>query len=175
MNVKWDMELKPTQVRNPVLEIDTLDMTGLYEPSESDLRVIFPTNKQSLKTWGRTSGELNGVEPHWIGVHKQTPLHVDPAYPRYTHQLMIKMDNFSLRGINKFESPLSRGTYVVLDTHSPHQVFARTPDATWYLAVSMDSKQHLPKEQVIPQLLEYLNTQPLLTEEILKPNNGGRF
>lgn len=175
MNVKWDIELKPTQLRNPVLEIDHVDLTGMFEASESELEIVFPTNKQSLKTWGRTSGELNGVEPHWIGVHKQTPLHIDPAYPRYTHHLMIKVDDFSLRGVNKFEAPLVRGTYVVIDTHSPHQLFARAPEARWYLAVSMDNKQHLPKEVVLPKLLDYLNTQPLLTDEILKPNNGGRF
>lgn len=176
MNVKWDIELKPHQVSNPVMYSTIVDLPAdLLLPHENELRKIFVTEKQSLKTWGRTSGELNGTEPHWIGVHKQTPLHVDPAYPRYTHHLLLKVDGFCLRGVDKVETPLVRGTYAQIDTHSPHQLYAKTDTALWYLAVSMDSKTPLSKGYVIPNLIRYALNNPLLTDEILQPNNGGRF
>lgn len=176
MNVKWDIELKPHQLRNPVMYWQMVDLPeDMLIPCEDDLRKIFTTNQQSLKTWGRTSGQINGTEPHWIGVHKQTPLHMDPAYPRYTHHLLLKVDGFSLRGVDKVELPLQRGIYVQIDTHSPHQLYAKEDKALWYLAVSMDSKTPVSKGYAIPNLIRYAQKYPLITDKILKPNNGGRF
>ena len=167
---------KPGQLTNPVIEHALVPLPAdVLTPSVEDLRQVFPGAKQSLKTWGRTPGVLNGVEPHWIGVHKQTPLHVDPMYPRYTHHLLLRVDDFALRGVDKVGCPLIRGSYVVVDTHSPHQLFARTKSAVWYLAVSMDSPVKLPRTEVLPALIRYAKTAPLLTDEIVRPNNGGRW
>ncbi|NBQ17948.1 hypothetical protein EBU24_06550 [bacterium] len=176
MNVKWDITLRADQLPNPIIEhsIELLP-SNLINPSVEDLKKVFNTGKQSLKTWGRTSGVINGTEPHWIGVFKQTPLHTDPAYPRYTHHLILKADAFVLRGHNKIELPIFRGTYILLDTHSPHQLFALNKDACWYFAVSMDSKIKLPKSETLPKLINYALNAPLLTPEILVQNNGGRF
>lgn len=145
----------------------------LFRPTEDELRTVFPTRAQSLKTWGRTPG-VKVNDPHWIGVHRQTPLHTDPAYPRYTHHLMLYVDDFSLRGMDKVECELWRGLYYLLDTHSPHQVYARKPEATWYVAVSIDSKEPLESHRTIERLIAYAQSAPFLTPDVLGPNNGGR-
>lgn len=174
-DVSWKAPLKPDQSVNPILNHQMVDLPAdIFVPTDEQLTVIFDPDKHSLKTWGRAPGVKNGTEPHWIGVCKQTPLHTDRAYPRYTHHLMLRVDNFILRGVDLTELPLVRGLFFTLDTHSPHQLLAKDKLAKWYLAVSMDSKFPLNPEAAIPQLIDYARSAPLHTPEILQPNVGGR-
>jgi hypothetical protein len=175
MDLKWDYKLKPDQRSNPVvyaIEIKLPDSFCNYP--ESDLLKIFPENKHSLKTWGDTLG-VSTDKPHWIGVRKPTSLHTDPKYSRYTHHLMVKADNVSLRGMDKVETQVNRGQFLILDTHSPHQLIANDKKSQWYLAISMDSAEIIIPSIAIPQLMAYGNKASLLNEEIIKPNNGGRY
>jgi hypothetical protein len=174
MNVGWDYQLKKGERDNPVMETRFAGIPlGAPPITDAALKSIFK-GAQSLKTWGRP-GKLNGNEPHWIGVCKGTPLHRDPSYPRYTHQLFLRVDHYVVRGLSKVETALKPGLYYCLDTHSPHQVLAKDPFALWYVAVSMDRCSALPADEALPALIEYAQTKPFLTPDILRPNNGGRW
>tara|TARA_R110002020_G_scaffold453111_2_gene667788 strand:+ start:1828 stop:2331 length:504 start_codon:yes stop_codon:yes gene_type:complete len=166
MNVKWDDDLQPGQLENPVIYTETLDLPDIVKtPSSDELALVFPKPNHSLKTWGR-SGKLDD-DPHWIAVQKQTPLHRDPRYPKYTHHILLRVDNFVLRGITKVpEISLSRGTYLVLDGHSPHQLFSKSKDAKFYIACSMDSNQIFDKSYAIERLIEYASTAPFITDDL---------
>ena len=156
MNWPWAKPLTPNMIPNPVLYMQNVPMgDDVCWPSDESLAEIFPTPSHSLKTWNRTEG-VKELDPHWIGVRKQTPLHYDPAYPRYTHHLLVRVDGFVLRGINQVETPrLGRGAYLVLDTHSPHQLFAKNKTDMWYVAASSDDHVIHPPEEMIPWLVGY--------------------
>ena len=129
-----------------------------FQFDEAKVREVLTSKGHQLKTWG---GSQTTRDPHWIGVTKQTPLHTDPRYPRFSWQLILKVDNFVLRGVDLVETPLKDNTLVLLDTHSPHQLFAKDKSATYYVAVSIDSIVVLPVEEVISNLVHYANTQPI--------------
>lgn len=178
MNFDWNAPLAAYQRGNPIVETRhcAFPNVELRKVDDEDLAVVFPNQaKHSLKTWGRLPG-VKVKDPHWIGVCRQTPLHTDPAYPRYTHQLLLRVDErFALRGHNGEETDLSRGLYLVCDTHSPHQLYARERGALWYIGVSMDAHEVLDFEQIFPVLLDYAQNAEFLTDEVTRPNNGGRF
>ena len=175
MNVSWDTPLKPWQKANPIVEARVLEIDNRWQvPSTRDLLRVFPAG-HSLKTWGKGLGTDHHLSAHWIGVKKQTPIHTDPKYPRYTHHLILRADNFVLRGIDKVECPVVRGSYIVADTHSPHQLFAKSKDALWYVGVSVDADEPMPADMVLPRLFDYAINAPFLNAEIVQPNNGGRF
>jgi hypothetical protein len=175
MNVKWDTPLRPDQLPNPVVHSELLAPGASWaNVTDEELLAVFPMSGQSLKTWGDGLKAVH-EEPHWIGVRKQTPLHTDPKYPRYTHHLILRVDRFVLRGVNREEVPIHRGTYLVLDTHSPHQLFATERGALWYVAVSLDSKTILPRDETVARLSAFASTASFLNSHIVKPNNGGRF
>jgi len=154
--VKWDMVLGRDQLPNPVIRSKMIDLPETIGRYPQMLETMFPSNNHSLKTWGRTPG-VTEMDPHWIGVRKGTPLHTDKAYPRITHQIMVNVDpGFVLRGLNKDEMPLARGLFFVLDTHSPHQLYAPAAGPQWYLALSVDTKQDdVPDGEIVKLLLDY--------------------
>ena len=155
MNVKWDTPLRADQRANPVIASRTILLPDSIGAFPDMLTRMFPSDNHSLKTWGRTEG-VRKHDPHWIGVRKQTPLHVDPAYPRYSHQIMVTVDpGFVLRGWDKKESPLRRGVFFVLDTHSPHQLYAASGKPHWYLALSWDADEPQDDATVIAALIAY--------------------
>jgi hypothetical protein len=167
MNVKWDIQLKDWQLGNPVMEVHR-NIDGVnFEFDEAKVREVLVAKGHQLKTWG---GSDSTSEPHWIGVTKQTPLHTDPRYPRYTWHLIVKVDNFVLRGVNLEEVPLEDNMIILLDTHSPHQLFAKDKNAVYYVAVSIDSKTILPFDEVKQKLIDYANSTPINinTERITK-------
>ena len=155
MNVRWDGNLSKDQVANPILlsgSVSMPDSIGLFPVMLSSM---FPSANHSLKTWGRAEGAKKH-DPHWIGVRKPTPLHTDPRYPRYSHQIMVNVDaGFVLRGRDKVELILQRGTFFIIDTHSPHQLHASTGKPEWYLALSWDADEPQDHNVVIASLLAY--------------------
>ena len=158
MNHKWDYELTGDQLSNPVIysEANIQGITANFD-EEAVLQVL--TNKgHQLKTWG---GGNSTSEAHWIGVKKSTPLHTDPHYPRYTHHLMFHVDKFGLRGMDKESIELKNNQYLVIDTHSPHQLHSLERGATYYIAASIDSHEILDKDLVIPKLIDFINNNPL--------------
>ena len=158
MNVKWDIVLKDWQNSNPILELHKLDEKINFTWDEKKAREVLTSKGHQLKTWG---GAEKTSDPHWIGVTKQTPLHTDPKYPRYTWHLILKVDNFSLRGIDKKETILSENIFILLDTHSPHQLFALDKNSTYYFAASMDSKEILLFSDVKNKLIQFAETNEI--------------
>ena len=162
MDVKWDYELKGGQRKNPVVytEFVNLDEEKVFYPKENDIKKVFKTDGFKLQTWGRTPNKLEN-DPHYIGVRKTTPLHIDPRYPRYSHHLKLRVDlGIGCRGLDKTELMFKRGTFYILDTHSPHQVFQKKDTAIWNVAVSIDSHTILDAKETINKCIEYARTAP---------------
>lgn len=160
MNVKWDYELKEWQNSNPVLYIEKNVLSYSYEFNEDEFNAVLDKKGHQLKTWGNADSTS---EPHWIGVKKQTPLHTDPRYPRYTWHLILRVDNFALRGIDKEEVVLEDNMLILLDTHSPHQLLSLSKDALYYFAVSIDSKEIMSKSKAKEKLIEYAESNTILS------------
>jgi len=163
-DVNWNYKLEDDQSDNPVVfsRIITLPK-GFPYPKDEDLlgpSKIFKTDGTRLRTWGRKKDKNGKVmwqdSPHWIGTRRGTPLHRDELYPRYTHQLKVRVDDgIYARGLNKEEIKLERGLFYILDTHSPHQVFRKKEDAYWNISVSIDSYDLLPVDETIRRCINY--------------------
>lgn len=139
---------------NPVLHVEKSVKGVHFTWDEAKVRSVLTGKGHQLKTWGPAN---ETAKPHWIGVTKQTPLHVDPRYPRYTWHLLLWVDNFVLRGVDKTEVQLEDGMMILLDTHSPHQLLAKDKDAVYYIAASIDSKTIIPIEQAKALLIPFIN------------------
>lgn len=169
-DLKWDYELQDWQRSFPVVETQTVDLPkGVIYPNEKQLLQVFQRDGFKLQTWGRKKDD-NGKtiltnDPHWIAVRKGTPLHNDPKYPRYSHHLKIRVDDgIIVRGLDLKELPLYRGTYYVLDAHSPHQVLHKNKMAVWNVAVSIDSHDVLPMKKTIDILIDYALNAPFIPD-----------
>ncbi|MSP53962.1 MAG: hypothetical protein EXR81_06980 [Gammaproteobacteria bacterium] len=158
MDVSWNYVLKEGDRTNPVIYCEYDIAVEGFKFNEDQFNEVMDKKGHQLKTWGKAESTS---EPHWIGVRKQTPLHTDRGYPRYTWHLIVKSDNFSLRGLDKEEVLIRDNTLVQLDTHSPHQLLSKDKFATYYLACSVDSKILLPKEEVLPKILNYIKKQSI--------------
>lgn len=167
MDWKWEIKPREGMRHMPFLEVAQVEIPDtLRNPSESDMELAMPSKGHSLKTWGRTEGTLTD-DPHWIGVKRATPLHYDPKYPRYTHHLMLRVDErFGLRGYDKEAVSLSRGTYFVMDGHSPHQLFSEPRGGVWYFAVSIDADEPREREATLEKLFTYAETAPFFTPDL---------
>jgi len=161
---KFSVPLKNFQISNPVVAMTELELSDMYiNPSNEMLENLFPIKgKQSLRTWGRSKGEHANLDPHWMRIKRGTPLHTDPLYKRYSHHFVLKGESYGLRGHDKKETKIGRGTVYVLDVHSPHQVTYHDEDNIWYISVSLDHETILPFEQVIPILINYALTEPFV-------------
>ena len=162
-NQSFDVPLKDFQISNPVVAITNIDLSDMYIcPTNETMDNLFPVKNQSLRTWGRAVGQHKGNDPHWMRIKKGTPLHTDPLYQRYSHHLVLKADGYGLRGYDKVETQIGRGTVYVLDVHSPHQVTYHDENNLWYLSVSMDCDSIMDWQESIPILCEYALTAPFV-------------
>ena len=155
----WDVPLRKGQNENPVMYSALVDLPdSITAPNENELEKIFKTKGYKLQTWGRAKDadgkDIKENNPHWIGVRGGTPLHVDPAYPRFSHHLKLRVDQgISVRGLNKVELALQRGVFYILDTHSPHQILNK--HGGWNVAVSIDSNKMLEPENCVKRSVQY--------------------
>lgn len=166
MDLSWNYELKDDQLSNPVIFTKNIDLDErkVFYPNESAILKVFKTDGFKLQTWGRTPNKLEN-DPHYIGVRKTTPIHIDPRYPRYSHHLKIRVDmGIGCRGLDKKALMFKRGTFYILDTHSPHQVFIDTKykkfNPTWNIAVSIDSYEKLDTNETIEKCINYALENP---------------
>ena len=166
MDVKWDYKLSDWQRANPVVYSTKVNLPKeIIFPNENHLKKVFKAKEFKpktgrLKAWGRgkdADGKVNYKDnPHWIAVRNGTPLHMDPPYPRYSHHLKIRVDEgIFVRGLDKNELKLETGTFYILDTHSPHQVFNKNIFDGWNVAISMDSDEIWDSQKAIDTLIEY--------------------
>jgi hypothetical protein len=157
MDLKWDYQLKPGERANPAVFHRMVDLPeDFIFPTDEMLLKIFTGRGRQIKTWGRTPGKKE-FDPHWIGIRGATTLHYDPAYPRYSHHLKIRVDEgISVWGLSREKLTLRRGLFYILDAHSPHQVLSEGPDKLGFnIAISMDAKAPLEVASTIAQLIEY--------------------
>ena len=169
MDVSWNYKLKEGQRNNPVVYFEIVTLSDFVpHPKESDLMEFFPKKSYRLQTWGR-SVDSNGTtiitnDPHWIGVRRGTPLHIDPKYPRYSHHLKVRVDEgIVCRGLAREELVLERGLFYILDTHSPHQVVHKNKSGTWNIAASIDSHEVLDLESVKQDLIKFVSSHTVST------------
>ena len=166
-NQSFDVPLKPFQIGNPVVAYTEIELSDAYIcPDNKTMDNLFPVKNQSLRTWGRSVGQHKGMDPHWMRIKRGTPLHTDPLYERYSHHLVLKAEGYGLRGHDKVEKKIKRGTVYVLDVHSPHQVTYHDENNLWYLSVSMDSNQILDWDVSIPVLCEYALTAEFIKTDV---------
>lgn len=96
--------------------------------SSVDFDAIFRTLPGSTSTRLSTFGHIDGRKgeagvPHYLATRGVTPLHHDPAYPRYSVQLSIYNHGLALAGwVEGTMQVIPPGWLYCLDTHSPHQV-----------------------------------------------------
>jgi hypothetical protein len=123
-----DYELKADQLDDPILWIVTISESARSLIDEIDLsdaameRYLGGGGSMKLKSFGHDS---DGI--HFLLTRKGTAVHTDPAYARYSHQLVLRNDGNRLRGLPRLDHGpdhypmLVPGTMYCLDTHSPHQ------------------------------------------------------
>lgn len=169
MDWKADRPLASWQHSNPVMHEERVDLDalGVPEPTAHDLdRIFVALQGKKLQTWNRSVDEAGHTilrnDPHWLGVRRGTPMHTDPKYPRYSHQLKVRVDqNIFVRGLDGTEMQLVRGTFYILDTHSPHQVFHKDAEGAWNVTASIDHDHILNPETALARLIEYARTTPI--------------
>ena len=120
VNVAPDAELVPGQNAFPVLwVVSTPAVIDAARYSDADLARFLPGGRgRALRSFGHDENTA-----HWLLTRGGTPLHTDPAYARYSHQLVLRNDGNRLRGLPRFDQlhpPLLPGVMYLLDTHSPH-------------------------------------------------------
>ena len=172
VDLKWDYTLAEGQRSNPVVYIELLDLPDTVPyPDDATLAALFQSKGKQIKTWGRAEGAMRGDatagDPHWIGCKKFHSLHYDPGYPRYSSQLKIRVDNVAIRGMDKVETLLVRGTFYILDAHSPHQLVPKEKGLAWSVGASMDSHEIEDPNQSIPVLVDFATHHSFLTGEPL--------
>lgn len=169
MDWKKDQPLRDGMREWPVVWHVTVDVSDLFEPSEADCIEAFRRlNGKRLQTWGRAHDAGGKTilydDPHWIAVNKGTSLHTDPKFPRYTHQLKLRVDDhIYCRGVGDHAPVrLYRGMLYCLDTHSPHQIFMDRPKGYngpgWNVSASLDSREPWLPSEVWPILKEWTQT-----------------
>jgi len=135
-------------------------VTGDYS-DEALARFLPPGRGIKLRSFGH---DEDGV--HWLLTRAGTPLHYDPAYARYSHQLVLRNDGNRLRGLPRYDEradwhpPLWPGTMYALDTHSPHQGTKDPrmdpPGVVLKLVIAVDRDELLTPRQVLPMLTPFL-------------------
>jgi len=175
-DVKWDAPLKDGQRSNPAVFHTMVDIPDEIKiPSDFDLMMAFQVEKfgktKRLKTWGRSVDNEGKTiltdDPHWIAVRNGTPLHTDFKYPRYSHQLKVRVDPGTfVRGQDKVELELKRGVFYILDTHSPHQVFLKHKMDAWNVSISIDSHEMWDPQKAIETCLEWGKHADFVTGEL---------
>lgn len=154
--------LKPGQRTRPVLWRDHSHPLARVFDEVSDEKMVarFDAGKSMrLQTYDHV-GDKYSV--HLLAVRAGTPLHVDPAYLRYSHQYVLRNDGWYLHGMNdeKPEVPDAVGTLHCLDTHSPHKVSRDerilSGAGLYYIALVIDDDKPRPPEWVWEQMQPWL-------------------
>jgi hypothetical protein len=161
--VEPSAELRPGQVAVPVLWTVRTRTPATGDYSDAVLARLLPGGRgRSLKTFGH---DPDGV--HWLLTRGGTTLHYDPAYARYSHQLVVRNDGNRLRGLPRFEGdpatwhpPLVPGVMYALDTHSPHHGVPDPrmdpPPVVLKLCIAVDRDEPLSPAEAFPLLARYL-------------------
>lgn len=178
VSVRTDAPLEAGWNPVPVLWAVTTTAASRPMPDCTDTvldRYLRPGDARTLLSFGH---DEDGV--HILLTRAGTPLHRDPAYARYSHQIILRNDGNRVRGLPAYDTegdrhpPMVRGLMYALDTHSPHQGLPDprmqnprpgTPIVKAVIAVDRDDL--LTPEQAWPLLARYL---PLQLADIPQPD-----
>jgi hypothetical protein len=163
--VRPDVALAPGQAAMPVLwAVHTREAATADYSDEVLARFLPPGRGIKLRSFGH---DADGV--HWLLTRAGTPLHRDPAYAQYSHQLVLRNDGNRLRGLPRYDSPdrwhppLVPGVMYALDTHSPHQGTKDPrmdpPPVVLKLAIAVDRDELLTPRQAWPLLSRLLHEE----------------
>ena len=166
---KYGTPLRKGMVGDPVLhyEMVDLDVLGVPEPTDAEMEQIFVKKASKVRTWNRRHTPqgvaLKVNDPHWLAVKKGVQCHIDTGFPRYSHQLKVRVDpNTFITGNDEIQYPLVRGLYYILDAHSPHEVLATGADSFWNVTAAIDHNIQLNPDTTLKRLLEYVKTNHIL-------------
>ena len=159
MDVKRGYVMRADQIDPPVVWRAVVPLLFMDDGKARRMLddVFGPGKTKRLQTWARPTDSPNG--PHWIGVRNGTPLHIDPRYPRYTHQLIVLNEGWTLAGMSRKHAarPFLVGDVFCCDTHSPHILMReQASTGSWYLAASIDSPTPLGLHDVAEPLLDFV-------------------
>jgi hypothetical protein len=157
--VKPDAELAAGQFSFPMLWAVMTTALPVGDYSDAALAPFLPPGQgRALRSFGHDADSV-----HWLLTRGGTPLHTDPAYARYSHQLVVRNDGNRLRGLPRFdqEHPILRpGLMYCLDTHSPHQGLPDPrmlpPKVVIKLVVAVDSDRLMQAEEALPLLARFV-------------------
>jgi hypothetical protein len=149
VSVRPDAALAPDWHPVPVLWCVMTPEAGTGDYSDEVLARFLPEGKsRALRSFGH---DADGV--HWLLTRGGTPLHRDPAYARWSHQLVLRNDGNRLRGLPRYDDrrnwhpPLRPGVMYALDTHSAHQGLPderlRPPPVVLKLVIAVDRDELL--------------------------------
>jgi hypothetical protein len=129
-SVDLDLVLRSDQLKDPVIWTQSMpeqfrSLLGRIDTSDAAMAPFIPDGKgMALKSFGHS-----GQGVHFLLTRAGTTVHTDPAYTRYSHQLVLRNDGNRIRGLPRYDSedptrwhqPFLPGVMYALDTHSPHQ------------------------------------------------------
>lgn len=180
--VSPDQPLAGDQRAFPLVWVEKATGMPPVDTSDATLELAFGEGgSRKIKSWGHRGD----MDVHWLVTRAGTPLHTDPAYPRYTHHLILRNDGFKLAGLEDPEDavPLKRGVYYCLDAHSPHVVLKdqriaalRLDPPKYKVQVAFDDNRAWSPEEALPVLIErlYLSGLALGAAEAAKPKAAPR-
>lgn len=152
-----DAELAPDHHPVPVMWFVKIPAPPGDFSDEALARFLPPGRGRTLRSFGH-----DDMDVHWLLTRAGTPLHHDPAYPRYSHQLVLRNDGTRIRGLPRYDErsnwhpPLVPGAMYLLDTHSPHQGLPdprmSPPPVVTKLAIAVDLHEPLSPDQAWPLL-----------------------
>lgn len=155
-DIPKDYVLQPGQRAYPVLWAEPWPAVTLPTVTDDLLVDRFDTkNTRRLRTWGHGGP----FRTHWIAVRAGTPMHIDPGFERYTHQLVVRNDGWKIHGMESLQRehpPMPRSTFVCVDTHSPHKLSRdrRLGGGLWYVALVVDDDGPLSPHDAWARLLQ---------------------
>ncbi len=166
MNHAWSYNLAPTQRANPVVYQREVQLPeNFIYPEIEVLEKIFSGKGPLIKTWGHEVGQKE-FDPHWIGTRGRKRLHSDPAYPRYSHHLKIRVDEgIYVWGLSREKLFLRRGLFYILDAHSPHEIGTgpANPDG-FNIGIAIDASAPLEVLGVIARLVKFGQSNSFLSK-----------
>jgi hypothetical protein len=163
VTVRPDVALAEGQNAMPLLwTVQTPVSPDPWLYPDAALAALLPPGRGiALRSFGHDRDSV-----HWLLTRAGTPLHRDPAYARYSYQLVLRNDGNRLRGLPRYdqEHPVLRpGVMYCLDTHSPHQGLPDPrmdpPKVVLKLAAAVDSDTLVGPNAVWPLLVRFVGRE----------------
>lgn len=126
-------------------------------------RLEFGPEVGCISMWGASVDKSNyfkpsaikSNEPHWLATVNGIEMHDDLNMPKYVYCLKIRVDagNY-VKGKDGTELKLERGTFYILDCHTPHEIFIKPEevdgdDASYNVSIVIDTNDIIDPQEAI--------------------------